>query len=76
MKKRVYTLFNVLLATLVTLLGFGACKTSKGRLWQIPPSSPSVEDIKEVYGPPPVYEEPDLPDVTEEEPLTEKTDSI
>lgn len=76
MKKKVFSLFNLLMATLVTMLGFGACKTSKDKLWPAPSSPPNVEDIKEVYGPPPVYEQPDLPDATEEEPQTNETDSI
>ena len=76
MKKKVYSLFNMIMVTLIALLGYGACKTSKDKEGSIMPPPPSIEEIKEVYGPPPVYEQPDLPDVTEEEPQTNKSDSI
>ena len=43
MKKKFFSLSNLILGSLIMLLGFGSCRTHK--------------DIKEVYGPPPGYEE-------------------
>lgn len=43
MKKRYYTVANLLLSSLITVLGLGACKTT------------SHKEIRVVYGPPPSY---------------------
>ena len=45
MKKKLFTVSNLLLTTFITLLGFGACKTHKH------------SEIEALYGPPPGYEE-------------------
>ena len=46
MKKRFFTVSNLLLSSLITMLGFGSCKTA---------STEKASEFKEVYGPPPVY---------------------
>ena len=45
MAKKIYSFWNLLLGSLITLLGFGSCKTSKN----VPPE----DDTLKLYGPPP-----------------------
>lgn len=59
--------FNLLLAALITTLGFGACKSNKGTKGLLNTSrSPVPEEIEDVYGPPPMYGQPELPDEPKE----------
>ena len=46
MAKKVYSVWRLVLGSLITLLGFAACKTAK----KAQPNG----DIEELYGPPPV----------------------
>ena len=58
MKKRFYSITNVLLSSLIAMLGLGCCKSSKNieTVYDPPPTDSirDMNDIKEVYGPPPV----------------------
>ncbi len=58
MKKRFYSITNVLLSSLIAMLGLGCCKSSKNieTVYGPPPTDSirDMNDIKEVYGPPPV----------------------
>lgn len=58
MKKRFYSITNMLLSSLIAMLGLGCCKSSKQVecVYGPPPidSISDMQDIKEVYGPPPV----------------------
>ena len=45
MSKRIYSFWNLLLGSLITLLGFGSCKTAKN----VSPTN----DTEKLYGPPP-----------------------
>ena len=42
MAKRIYSFWNLLLGSLIALLGFGACKTTR-----------KAQDTTKLYGPPP-----------------------
>lgn len=64
MKKRFFTLSNLVLSSLITMLGFGACKSAKsveknsdqqnnGDTIIVAPQKPRGE-IRVLYGPPPV----------------------
>ena len=62
MKKRFYSISNVVLSSLIAMLGLGCCKSSKNieTVYGPPPTDSirDMQDIKEVYGPPPVvYDE-------------------
>ena len=58
MKKQFYSISNVLLSSLIAILGLGSCKSSKNieTVYGPPPTDSirDMQDIKEVYGPPPV----------------------
>ena len=58
MKKKFYSISNVVLSSLITMLGLGSCKcTREVEAVSGPPPTDSIRnmnDIKEVYGPPPV----------------------
>ena len=62
MKKKFYSVTNVLLSSFITMLGLCCCKSSK-QLETVNGPTPTdsirnMQDIKEVYGPPPVeYDE-------------------
>ena len=54
MAKRFYSFWNLLLGSLITLLGFGSCKTAK----KVQPDDPAIV----LYGaPPPEIVEPPKP---------------
>ena len=65
MRKRFVRISNLLLATVVTALGFGACRSVvKPSACQIDDEKPTVKDvreIREVYGPRPDYDVPVIP---------------
>jgi len=65
MRKRFVRIQNVLLGTLITSLGFGACRSAvKPSAYQIDDEKPTVKDvreIREVYGPRPDYDVPVIP---------------
>ena len=66
MSKRIYSFWNLLLGSLITLLGFGACKTAKKVqqeeelpvLYGAPPAKvvepKPIQEMKLLYGVPPV----------------------
>ena len=71
MKKKIYAISNLVLSSLIALLGFGSCKTPKVEMKDkavsntnqvVQPtdtvSKPKPQrDIRVLYGPPPVREE-------------------
>ena len=63
MKKKFYSITNVVLSSLITMLGLGCCKSHEPieTVYGPPPTDTikNMQDIKEVYGPPPVEYEKD-----------------
>lgn len=69
MAKRIYSFWNLLLGSLIALLGFGSCKSSKNlqpsdteKLYGPPPPEiikgpKPIEPMKVLYGAPPVKKE-------------------
>ena len=58
MRKRFFCVTNVLLSSMITLLGFGACKPA---MKAVVKGDPAITENSDVYRTPPESEQPDIP---------------
>ncbi len=69
MKKRVFKVSNLLLGAVITMMGFGGCKSVNKwtenptdiLVGEVDPKANGAKELREVYGPPPEYKVPEIP---------------
>ena len=65
MKKRFFKVSNMLMGAIITIMGFGGCKSlaksANNQTGNASGNHNEVEDINEVYGPPLGYDVPEIP---------------
>ncbi len=57
MSHKIRSLWRLLLGSLITILGFTACKTSQKAQKETPPKAQKENDVKLLYGPRPTFDD-------------------